>query len=139
MLFGRTKEEWERLIMAGEAFLIDRARMRRTTSYTELSAALAKRLGTRAFDFDRQDERAAIGHLLGEIVERNRPKTGLMISALVIYLDQNDAGTGFYSLAQDLGLLRRGASEAEKSDYWVGQVKALHDFYARAPSAAPSP
>jgi hypothetical protein len=36
-----------------------------------------------------------MGHLLYLIVERNRPSTGLMISALVTYLGANDAGTGF--------------------------------------------
>jgi hypothetical protein len=33
------------------------------------------------------DERAAMGHLLYLIVERNRPSTGLMISALVTHLN----------------------------------------------------
>ncbi len=47
------------------------------------------------FDLGHADERAAMGRLLYLIVERNRPATGLMISALVTYLDANDAGTGF--------------------------------------------
>jgi hypothetical protein len=67
-----------------------------------------------------------MGHLLYLIVERNRPSTGLMISALVTYLDANDEGTGFYSFAQELGLLSRNASAQAKLDFCVGQVSALH-------------
>jgi hypothetical protein len=84
------------------------------------------------FDFSRQDERAAMGHLLGLIVKRNRPTTRLMISALVTYLDANDAGPGFYALAQQLGDLPRGASAGARFDFWVSHVKALHHHYAPA-------
>jgi hypothetical protein len=63
------------------------------TSYTELNATLQRRTGLAGFGFGRADERAAMGHLLYLIVERNRPATNLMISALVTYLDANDAGT----------------------------------------------
>jgi len=58
------------------------------------------------------------------VAERNRPVTGLMISALVIYLDGNDAGTGFYKLAQDLGELPPGTLSAHvKEQFWVSQLK----------------
>jgi hypothetical protein len=94
-LFGRDDIAWDEMATAGEAFLIERARLARLTTYTELNATLARRTSLPGFDFDRQDERAAMAHLLGLIVERNRPATGLMISALVTYLDANDAGPGF--------------------------------------------
>lgn len=64
------------------------------------------------------------------VIEVNRPATHLMISALVCYLDANDAGSGFYAFAQDLGLLARKASADEKLEFWVGQVKALHAYYS---------
>jgi hypothetical protein len=70
-----------------------------------------------------------MGHLLGRIVERNLPTTGLMISALVHYLGANDAGPGFYVLATRLGLLPKGASRRVKEEFWVSQVKALHEYY----------
>jgi hypothetical protein len=136
-VFGRDEAEWDLLTTAGEAFLIERARLGRLTSYTELNATLERRVAARGFDFDLQAERAAMGHLLGLIVtERNRAVTGLMISALVIYLDGNDAGPGFYKLAQDLGDLPPGAlSSAVKERFWVGQVKALHAYYGEARAA----
>lgn len=129
-MFGRDELDWDQLAEAGEGFLIERAQLARMTSYTELNATLIRRTGLPGFDFTRQDERAAMGHLLGLIVERNRPVTGLMISALVTYLDANDAGTGFYGLARDLGELPRGASEATKWEFWVSQVTALHTYYS---------
>jgi hypothetical protein len=129
-MYGREEEDWDRLEDAGLAFLAERARLAKLTSYTELNATLQRRTGLPGFDFRRADERAAMGHLLYLIVERNRPKTGLMISALVTYLDANDAGTGFYGFAQDLGLLPRNASAQTKLEFWVRQVQALYQYYS---------
>jgi len=94
---------------------------------------LERRTSLRRFEFELQADRTAMGHLLGLIVvERNRPVTGLMISALVIYLGGNDAGPGFYGLAQDLAELPPGAlSLHAKDEFWVRQVKALHAYYRR--------
>jgi hypothetical protein len=45
------------------------------------------------FDFDLDADRAAVGALLGQISESAAAETGgLLISALVQYLDTNDAG-----------------------------------------------
>lgn len=133
MMFGRDEADWDVLAGAGEEFLIERARLSRLTSYTELNAALERRTGLRRFDFELQAERAAVGHLLGLIVtERNRPVTGLMISALVVYIDGNDAGPGFYKLAQDLGQLPPGTlSSRIREEFWIGQVKALYAYYGK--------
>lgn len=129
-LYGRDDDTWEQLTEAGVKFLIERARLEKTTSYTELNAVLERRTGISGFDFGRQDDRAALGHLLGRIVEQNRPASGLMISALVIYLDGNDPGSGFYALAADLGLLPRKPSARQNEDFWVGQLKALYNHYS---------
>jgi hypothetical protein len=130
--YGRSKEDWGRLTGEDLAFLIERARLRKVTSYTEMNTTLARRTGLRDFDFERADERAAMGYLLGLIVEQNLPTTKLMISALVHYLDQNDAGPGFYALAQQDGFLPPKASASVKWEFWVKQVKALHDYYVPA-------
>jgi hypothetical protein len=134
MEYGRDEADWDLLAAVGEKFLIERARLGRFTSYTELNTTLEQRTGLRRFDFELAAERAAMGHLLGLIVvERNRPVTGLMISALVIYLDGNDAGSGFYKLAQDLGELPPGAlSPRAKEQFWIRQAKALHAYYQKS-------
>ncbi len=131
-LYGRDDRDWDQLAEAGLAFLAERARQGKFTSYTEVNAVLARRTGLPGFDFSRAEERAAMGHLLYLIVELNRPVTRLMISALVGYLDSGDAGSGFYAYAQDLGMLSRSASEEQKLAFWAGQVRALHKYYAAA-------
>ncbi|MFC9584055.1 hypothetical protein ACFVJ8_14660 [Streptomyces yangpuensis] len=55
-----------------------------------------------------------------------------MISALVHYLGTNDAGPGFYVLAQHLGLLPKGSSATTRLEFWIGQVNRLHRLYARS-------
>jgi hypothetical protein len=130
-LYGRDDQDWDHLVRVGRDFLIERARLRRVTSYTELNATLVRRTGMMGFDFDHPDERAAMGHLLGLIVERDFPTTGLMLSALVHYLDVNNAGPGFYHLATQLGLLPPNASARQKEQFWIQQVNAVHNHYAR--------
>lgn len=129
-MYGRDDLVWDELVRATLQFLIERARLRKLTSYTELNTTLMRRTGLPGFDFSRADERAAMGHLLYLTVGLNRPATGLMISALVSYLGANDAGSGFYGYAQDLGMLSRNASAMQKLEFWAGQVKALHNYYA---------
>jgi hypothetical protein len=130
--YGRSSDDWTHLVESAMEFLIERAKLRKVTSYTELNATLMHRTGLRGFDFSRQDERAAMGHLLGLVVEANYPETHLMLSALVNYLDSNDAGPGFYALAQEYGLLPRHASADTKWTFWLGQVSTVHDFYAQS-------
>lgn len=129
VLYGRDLV-WDELARVGLEFLVEQARLGKLTSYTELNAALVRRAGVPGFDFSYTAERAAMGHLLYLIVELNRPVTGLMISALVTYLDANDAGSGFYGYAQELGMIPRNASAMQKLDFWARQVKGLHEYYA---------
>ena len=99
--YGRTHKEWRELIDAGRQFVVEQARLGRMTTYTELNTVLRQRTSVRTFDFDLDSERAAMGELLGEIVQLERPNfEGHMISAIVIYLNENDAGGGFYALAE---------------------------------------
>ena len=95
-------------------FLIERAKLGKVTSYTELNATLARRTGARPFDFERDGERRAMGALLEAIGERDRPASGVMITALVSYLGENDAGPGFYDYAQRIGFLRKGVTADAK-------------------------
>jgi hypothetical protein len=127
--YGRTEADWNELTDAGLQFLVEQARLGRMTTYTEFNAVLRRRTSSRTFDFDLESERAAMGHLLYLIVERERSVSGHMISALVVYLNENDAGTGFYKLAQEYGLLAKDASEDEKLAFWSNEVKQLHAHY----------
>ncbi|MGW9032094.1 hypothetical protein ACWGQ5_50535 [Streptomyces sp. NPDC055722] len=101
---------------------------------------LARRTGCRLFDFERADERAAMGHLLGLIVERDQEivssEPPVMLSALVNYLGANDAGPGFYQLAKELRLLPINASADEKLVFWARQVKRLYERHGAGPAVA---
>jgi len=139
-MYGRDDSEWDELLRTGTAFLVERARLRRTTTYTELDAALVRRTGLRGFDFSQADERAAVGELLGRIVRADLDSgrygdDPLMLSALVIYLNGNDAGSGFYALAASLGLSKPGTS---KEAFWIGQLKGLYAYYAPGEAKAGS-
>lgn len=124
--YGRTDEEWDALEAAGWEFLVSQARLQRTTSYTEMNTVLARRTGVREFDFDLDSERHAMGELLGGLSERSFGQARLLISVLVQYLNANDAGPGFYDLAQRKELLRPRPSPDAKLAFWVGHVNAVH-------------
>ena len=51
LYYGRDHSDWEDLEDAGLAFLIERARLERVTSYTEMNHVLGQRTGLRLFDF----------------------------------------------------------------------------------------
>lgn len=127
--YGRQDDEWDVLVRAGKQFLRERAVLKRDTSYTEMSVTLARRTGYPPFDFSEQAERTAMGYLLGRIVQETYPTVGAMMSALVIYLDANDAGSGFYQLAQDMGLLPKNASKDAKDEFWVRQTKKTFEYF----------
>ncbi|GII75684.1 hypothetical protein Sru01_06660 [Sphaerisporangium rufum] len=128
--YGRDDLTWDQLTEAGLEVLLECARRGDLIAYGDLNSELERRTGIPGFDFNRPDERAALGHLLWLIVERNRPETGMMISALVIYKGASDPGPGFFGLAADLGLLPRRPSADEKDEFWTKQVTGLHAHYA---------
>lgn len=119
--YGRTRGEWAELVDAGRQFLMAQARKGWTTSYTELNSVFLHRRSVRPFDFDLDSERAAMGELLYEIVMAERPASGRMLSAIVLYLNDNSPGPGFFKLATELGELAPGASSDDKSP--SGSVK----------------
>ncbi|MDI5974565.1 hypothetical protein [Amycolatopsis magusensis] len=131
MRYGREEAEWDSLVEAGIEFLVERAELENTTSYTEFNSVVCRRAGVRQFDFSLDAERAAIGRLLEQISEDARQRCdGLLLSALVQYLGTNDAGPGFYALAKRKGYtVPRGA--LPRYEFWLGQVAELHARHAR--------
>lgn len=51
--YGREQSEWNELAEAGRVFLIDVARRRGDTTYTQLNNELVEATGLRPFDFSR--------------------------------------------------------------------------------------
>src|SRR6266571_7444942 len=105
-MYGRTEEEWQQLEDAGWVFLKEKAAERPgdAVSYSDANDELAARTGQPGFDFGQRAGRATMGYLLGRI-SRNRswPTSSLLISALVRYQGETDAGPGFFSLAREVG------------------------------------
>jgi hypothetical protein len=91
----------------------------------------AARTGLPKFDFDQQADRAAMGYLLGRI-SRNRswPAARLLISALVRYQGEADAGPGFFNLARDVGLIHGPLSDLQRLEFWLRHVRQVqaHDW-----------
>jgi hypothetical protein len=130
--YGRSDDEWAELEEAGWNFLVTQARLRQPTSYTEMNQALAKLADVRRFDFTLDSERTAMGELLGRLSERSIAEAGVMISSLVPYLSGNDAGEGFYHLAQEKGLLQTPTSPDQKLNFWIAQMNACYRYHWRA-------
>jgi len=137
-MYGRTEPEWQQLEQAGWDFLKERAAERRgdathdpTVSYSDANEELAVRTGQPPFDFGQQVGRAAMGYLLGRI-SRNRswPVSQLLISALVRYQDEADAGTGFFNLAREVGLIHGSLSNLERLEFWLRHIRLVqaHDW-----------
>ena len=135
-MYGRTELEWRALEEAGWDFLISRARESRpTTDYTEMNNELATRTGQPPWNFDYTKDRAAIGELLGRLVDRSyaetkhRPGGGLMVSALVMFLGGNGVGRGFYGKAVKLNLIpSERMSEQAKDAFWIGQMNGMVEW-----------
>jgi ethanolamine transporter EutH len=70
-----------------------------------------------------------MGHLLGRIVKDTYDTVGAMLSSIAIYLDANDAGPGFYHLAQEMGLLPKNASKLTKERFWVDQMNTAIEYF----------
>lgn len=130
MIYGRSERDWDTLETSGGQFLEERARLGLTTSYTEMNTVLIRRTGLIGFDFDREEERAAMGYLLGRISRAMYDDVGALMSSLVQYLNENDAGPGFFALAHDLGILPSGANSDDRLAFWATQVATVHDHFA---------
>ena len=133
-MYGRTELEWEALEAAGWDFLITRAKRPGDprTNYTEVNEILAERTGQPMWNFNLEHDRAAMGELLGRLVDRSyigtkdQPSGGLMISAIVMFLNENGVGGGFYRKAASLGLIASELMSADaKFDFWVRQMTAV--------------
>lgn len=130
MKWGREESEWQQLVDATAEFLEERARLGRLTSYTEVNTVLHQRTGLRVFDFSLDGERAALGDLLGEVANAKLHEVGALVSSIVVYLGQNDAGPGFFRLASSLGLLSSKPTSDQKLTFWTSQVKKTYEYYA---------
>jgi hypothetical protein len=131
LIYGRPEDEWNVLANACEEFLLESARYKFLTSYTELNAVLIRRTGLPGFDFNLAHDRAAMGHLLGMVADRTFAESGLLISALCKFLNENGPGGGFFDLASndEHRLLPVKATADQRLVFWSDQVAKLYEYY----------
>ncbi|OBG42932.1 hypothetical protein [Mycolicibacterium fortuitum] len=126
MKYGRSDDEWSELLNAATDYLVEVAKSRGLTNYTDLSAELVNRTGYARFDYNLDRDQAAIGALLGQVTDGTLDDAGTMLSALVVQKATGDPGEGFYRFARKLGLLRPGV---EKFEFFQAQVALVHEKY----------
>jgi hypothetical protein len=106
-------------ISAVRVFLIQRARMKGLTNYTEAGAVVG-------LDMASEIGRILIAQILDAInteeVNQGRP----MISALVLYQNEGRPGLGFFTCARGLGRLK----DKDEDGFWAREVLAVHDWWA---------
>jgi len=130
MIWGRDESEWNELVQATTEFLAEQARLQRTTTYTELNSVLQRRTGAHPFDFSTDGDRAAMGALLGEVARAQLPIVCALVSSIVLSLNENDAGGGFYRLATDLKLLPPHPTADQRLVFWSSQLATTYAHYA---------
>lgn len=128
---NRTPEQWQELVDATTKSLTRTARLKRLSNYTDLNRDIAAQTGQTTFNFSSPEGRNAMGQILADVVEETYPDKGVMLSALVPYVDSNRPGGGFYHLAANMGLLDKDASAEEKEAFWYSQVKKVYESYSR--------
>jgi hypothetical protein len=102
--FGFTLAQWELMVDVGLAYLEGLARGRGQTDYTTFCSEVRRAAGTSPQPGDH-----ALAFLLGDIAHRSYNSNGVVVTALVHYKDRGfSPGPGFYSICQELDLLRPG-------------------------------
>ncbi|MHA2790160.1 hypothetical protein ACXZ66_13640 [Corynebacterium sp. S7] len=127
---GRTEEEWDELVSVAFAYLKKKAGRGSTVTYTELNLELKESTGQEAFNFEHPEGRNAIGDLLGDVAEKSYDENNVLLSAIVMYGNENKPGQGFFNLARSMGLLAADATPEEKEAFWLGQYNAAIDAYS---------
>jgi hypothetical protein len=103
--------------------LINDARNKRLIAYAGLYEQI---------DLDHANpiDRQLGSHILGAVSRASLDEKGVMLSSLVFGRVQNEPAEGFYDLAQELNKLGRRATQDEKTEFWIKEVRRCWDAYA---------
>jgi len=142
LYFGRTELEWAELAAVGWDLLLDCTVT--LTTYTELNNDLARLTGQPTWNFSNPADRNAMAHLLGELADRSYAeclaagREPVMISALCKFMNQNDAGDGFYGKAVELGLITEALyrDRDARFGWWATHVGRVQAWLADRKSSA---
>jgi hypothetical protein len=98
--------------------LCDVARRGQVTRYAEVAPLLG-------LDMSNAADRDQISVLLDEVSRYEHSLGHPLLSAVVIHMDDNIPGNGFFTLASQLGLFRRG----DRFMYFVEELRRVHDHW----------
>jgi hypothetical protein len=116
---GYSAEQREDAISQLREAILDAARDRRMTNYTEVSAAIT------AIPVDPHSP--VLSHLLGEVLEEAHDTTGLALTALVTHkYGDLEPGGGFYKMAR-----KAGFKFSDPHEFWWRNVEAIFKKYGR--------
>jgi hypothetical protein len=128
-----TEEEWQERARSCEAFLELHATMGRQTplTYSEVNSHVSADPGLAPFDFSTDLGRTRIGHLLGLVSQSSQYERGVMLTAIVGYLDPlaQQLGGGFFKMAVKLHRLPARSTKEERDAFWVAEVGRVFAVY----------
>ena len=119
MRHGYPRADWDRAKVEAKDFLIECARRRTTTSYSELCEKVTA-IRLRPYSF-------AIVGFLNEICTEEDAAHGTMLASLVVRKDTGMPGDGYFGHADKLG-----RETAERRAFWEKEVQRIYREYARA-------
>ena len=128
--FGRTEQEWDEIVTSCVRILEETAARRDLIPYSGLAAQITDELSISP----PIDHHFELSYILGDAVLLGfepwpDPKTAPLLSAIAVYKDAKEPGSGHAKLAKELGRKIRPGVEAE-FDFWWREVQQLHDHYA---------
>jgi len=96
------------------------AKNHQTTTYGEIAP-----LG--GLDMSLQRDRTEIGRILGEISKNEHEQGRPLLSAIVLRKGGESPGKGFFTLAQELGLMK---PQQDKQAFWCQEVEKVFQTWA---------
>ncbi len=99
--------------------LLKAAKSRNVVNYSDVAPSVG-------LNMELAHDRNQIARILDGISQAEHEAGRPLLSAVVIRIDKNMPGNGFFALARRLGLHRAG----DKFDYWSEELKRVYDHWA---------
>lgn len=110
------------------ARLCDVARRGDITRYSEVAPLVG-------LDMANPDHRDQMSVMLDEISRHEHSRGCPLLSAVVIHVEDNIPGNGFFTLAAQLGLFRG----RDRFMFFVGELRRVHDHWSNTTTQAVQP
>jgi hypothetical protein len=101
--------------------LLEIARAGEVTRYSDVAPLVG-------LDMSRDNDRARMGELLDEISSFEFGGGRPLLSAVVIRIDTNIPGPGFFVLATQTGLFQGG----DRTVFWVRELTRVHEYWSKS-------